>query len=137
MANQQVEPHQQDPSQPIIALDAEDIERSKAHKVYHLNVVQIPALRLLGFCLLTICMFFHNWFLLTSFSWSDFFAISSVIIGYALSSWLILYIFFNKARNYDLGFVFLVIDVFIWTLAIYFSGGEKSLFFLAHGYAGS
>jgi PAS domain S-box-containing protein len=59
----------------------------------------------------------------------EFFVIASVIIGYTLTSWIILYIFFGKPRRYDLGFVFLVIDVFIWTLAIYFSGGEKSLFF--------
>ncbi|HEX2275835.1 MAG TPA: hypothetical protein VHN13_01760, partial [Candidatus Tectomicrobia bacterium] len=51
------------------------------------------------------------------------------MIGYALISWVILYVFFDKLRHLELGFMFLVIDVFIWTLAIYFSGGEKSLLF--------
>src|SRR5919106_345837 len=111
MANQKTRDYQRDPSQLIIALDPDEIERSKAQRIYHLNVIQIPALRLLGFCLLTVCIFFHNLFLLRSFSWSDFFVIASIIIGYALISWIILYIFFDKSRNYDLGFVFLVIDV--------------------------
>jgi PAS domain S-box-containing protein len=129
MASQQTRAHQSDSSQLTIALDPEEIEYSKTQGVYHLNVIQIPALRLLGFCLLIVCIFFHNWFLLKSFSWTNFLAISSVMIGYALISWIILYVLFDKPRHHNLGFVFLVIDVFIWTLAIYFSGGEKSLFF--------
>jgi PAS domain S-box-containing protein len=129
MTNQQTRAHQSDPSQLTIALDPGEIECSKTQRVYHLNVIQIPALRLLGFCLLIVCIFFHNWFLLKSFSLENFLAISSVMIGYTLISWIILYVFFDKSRHYDLGFVFLVIDVFIWTLAIYFSGGEKSLLF--------
>jgi PAS domain S-box-containing protein len=120
---------QLDPNHLIIALDPEAIERGKAQRAYHLNVIQVPTLRLLGFCLLAICILFHNLFLLKSFSWLGFLWFTSVIIGYALISWVILYIFFDKPRKYDLGFVFLVVDVFIWTLAIYFSGGEKSLFF--------
>ena len=129
MANQLTIAHQLDPQQLIIALDPKEIERDKAQRGYHLNVIQIPALRLLGFCLLTVCILFHNWFLLKSFSQSGFLVIASIMIGYALISWVILYIFFGKVRKYDIGFIFLIIDVFIWTLAIYFSGGEKSLFF--------
>jgi hypothetical protein len=94
MANQPTKAHHRAPSQLTIALDPEEIEHSKAQRVYHLNVIQIPALRLLGFFLLTICIFFHNLFLLKSFSWSGFCVFASVIIGYALISWIILYTFF-------------------------------------------
>jgi hypothetical protein len=72
MVDQRTRSPQSDPSQLIIALDPEEIERSKEQKVYHLNVIQIPILRLLGFCLLTICLLFHNLFLLKSFSWLSF-----------------------------------------------------------------
>ena len=51
------------------------------------------------------------------------------MISYSLISWLILYLFFEKIKKIDIGFMFLVVDVFIWTLMIYFSGGEKSLLF--------
>jgi PAS domain S-box-containing protein len=112
-----------------IDLDPEEIERNRSQRVYHLNVIQIPALRLLGFCLLTICIFFHNLFLLKPFSWGNFFKITAIILIYALASWLILYLFFEKSNKIDLGFLFLIIDVFIWILVIYFSGGEKSLLF--------
>src|SRR5688572_25433101 len=114
---------------PIIDLDSMSIERSRNIQSYRLNVIQIPSLRLIGYCLLIICILFHNLFLLDRFSLSDFFEISSIILLYASSSWIVLFLSFGKIDNFDIGFVFLVLDVFIWTLVIYYSGGEKSLLF--------
>jgi PAS domain S-box-containing protein len=118
-----------DPTDLIIDLDPEEIERKKAQRLYRFNVFQIPTLRALGFCLLSIAIFFHNLFLLKSFSWISFFEISSILISYSLISWLILYLFFETTKRFDIAFLFLVIDVFIWATVIYFSGGEKSLLF--------
>ena len=50
-------------------------------------------------------------------------------MSYSLISWLILYLYFEKIKKIDIGFMFLVVDVFIWTFMIYYSGGEKSLLF--------
>ena len=36
---------------------------------------------------------------------------------------------YTRFKRIHLGIVFLTLDIFIWTLAIYFSGGEKSLLF--------
>jgi PAS domain S-box-containing protein len=36
---------------------------------------------------------------------------------------------FETIKKFDIAFLFLVIDVFVWTVMIYFSGGEKSLLF--------
>jgi PAS domain S-box-containing protein len=118
-----------DPTQLVIDLDPDEIERKKAQRVSRLNVVQIPTLRLLGFSLLTICIFFHNLFILGSTSQPSILEIASIVIGYSLLSWVILYRWFEKIKKVDLGFLFLVVDVFMWTLMIYFSGGEKSLLF--------
>jgi PAS domain S-box-containing protein len=129
MMKQQIRGSLHDPTQLVIDLDPEEIKRKKAQRIHRLNVTQIPVLRLLGFCLLTICIFFHNLFLLKSFSLESFFVITAILIIYSLISWLILYLFFDKAENVDFGFLFLIIDIFVWILAIYFSGGEKSLLF--------
>jgi PAS domain S-box-containing protein len=118
-----------DPLQLVIDLDPNEIERKKAQRLYRLNVVQIPTLRVLGFCLLTFCIFFHNLFILNSSSQPSIFAIAAIVTSYSLLSWLILYLFFEKIKKVDISFTFLVGDIFIWTLMIYYSGGEKSLLF--------
>jgi PAS domain S-box-containing protein len=122
------DPHGDSP-QLVIDLDPTEIERKKAQRLYRLNVVQIPTLRILGFCLLTFCIFFHNLFILNLSSQSGIFTIALIVTSYSLLSWLILYLFFEKIKKIDISFVFLVGDVFIWTLMIYYSGGEKSLLF--------
>jgi uncharacterized membrane protein YbhN (UPF0104 family) len=118
-----------DPRQLVIDLDPNEIERKKAQRLYRLNIVHIPTLRILGFCLLTFCVFFHNLFVLNSSSQPSIFAIASIVTSYSLLSWLILYLFFEKIKKIDIGFTFLIGDIFIWTLMIYYSGGEKSLLF--------
>ncbi len=129
MVKQLMRDAQNDPTQLVIDLDPAEIERKKAQRLYHLNVVQIPALRILGFSLLAICILLHNFLLLKTFSWTSFLEIVSIVIFYSFSSWLILYYFFEIIKKFDIAFLFLVIDVFIWTAMIYVSGGEKSLLF--------
>jgi hypothetical protein len=82
------------PTPLVIDLDPVEVERNKAQQVYRLNVVQIPPSRILDFCLLSICLFFHNLLALKSFSWPNFFKISSIMISYFLISWLILCLWF-------------------------------------------
>ena len=118
-----------DPPQLVIDLDPNEIERKKAQRLYRLNVVKIPTLRLLGFCLLTVCIFFHNLFVFESSPHPSIFALASIVMSYSLLSWVILYLYFEKIKEIDISFMFLVVDVFIWTLMIYYSGGEKSLLF--------
>ena len=72
MAKRRTRDPQGDPPQLVIDLDPNEIERKKAQRLYRLNVVQIPTLRILGFCLLTFCIFFHNLFILKSSSAKHF-----------------------------------------------------------------
>src|SRR5919106_5284299 len=91
---------QNDPTQIVLELDPDEIERQKAHRLYHLNVIQIPALRLVGFCLLAFCLLFHNLWLLKIFSWSVFLGIVSAVLVYSLASWIILYYSFEIVKRF-------------------------------------
>jgi two-component system cell cycle sensor histidine kinase/response regulator CckA len=118
-------------SQLVIDSDPQDIERTRTQKAYRLNVLQIPTLRLLGFSLLGIGALLHNLFLLEPFSWASVVQLATILILYPLFSWLILYLFFERVKTFNLASFFLVFDIFIYVLIVYFTGGDKSwLFFL-------
>lgn len=95
------------------------------------NVVQIPLLRLVGLTLVAIGVLVHNYFFLRIFSWTEFLEIASIQVGYSLASWLILYLYYEKFKLFNLGEFFLHLDVLLLVVAVYYSGGERSwLFFL-------
>ncbi len=129
MARRSTEKLLDDPSKLAIDLDPREIERKKAQRTYHLNMIQFPILRLLGFLLVIICILLHNVFSLRTFFWVDFSAIAASLVIYSLVSWLMLYTLFERIKLFDLGIFFLVFDIFIWTFVIYVTGGEKSLLF--------
>jgi PAS domain S-box-containing protein len=115
----------------VIDSDPQDLERTRAQKAYRLNVLQIPSLRLLGFSLLGIGALLHNRFLLEPFSRASFLQLAMLLIFYSLFSWIVLFIFFNHVKSFNIGSFFLVFDIFIFVLIVYFTGGNKSwLFFL-------
>lgn len=51
------------------------------------------------------------------------------MVAYSLISWVILYIYYLQVKLFDLGLFFLIFDIGVWILVIYFTGGERSLFF--------
>ena len=114
-----------------IDLDPSEKIKKKAQRKYQLNAIQIPRLRLLGFCGICFFVLIHNLFINKSISWFLFSSFTSILIGYALLSWLILYFLYDKLKSINLGLIFLTVDIFIFILAIYSTGGDKSwLFFL-------
>ena len=57
--------------------------------------------------------------------------LGSILIGYALLSWVVLFAFFDKLGRVHLGTLFLSLDVVIFVVAIYLTGADQSwLFFL-------
>ncbi len=129
MTTQPTEMTSDDLSSLAVDLDPQDRERKKAQRVYRLNVIQIPLLRLFGFGLILLGVLFHDLFLTHSSLWPSFVYLTLVVIAYALLSWLLLYLLYTRVQLFDVGIFFLVVDVFVWTVAVYFSGGEKSWFF--------
>lgn len=113
------------------ALDPVFATRRKHARAYFLNVFEIPAMRLTGFFLVALCVALHNRFLLHEFSWPAQLRFTFFALAYCLASWLVLRLFYKRAERVNLGELFLLMDLLVWTTAIYASGGERSaLFFI-------
>ena len=110
-----------------LELDPEKALKRKEAAVYRLNVIQFPLLRVFGFFLLAFFVLIHNYYISKAFSWQQTSEFQVIAFSYAGISWLVLYLFFGKTGRFDLGIFFLIADFFIFALAIYFSGGQKSL----------
>jgi PAS domain S-box-containing protein len=68
---------------------------------------------------------------LASFSWQSFLSFTAFLALYSLVSWLVLYTLYLRVTAIDLGVLFLVLDIFVWTAAVYCSGGDQGwLFFI-------
>ena len=117
------------PSPDTLELDPQKIAERKEKAGYRLNVIQFPVLRLLGFALISFFILVHNYYVFKVFFWAPFLQFSSIAFSYSLFSWAILYLFFGKTGKFDLGILFLTTDIFIFVLAIYFTGAYKSLLF--------
>ncbi len=112
-------------------IDPQVAQQKKAQRDYHYNVFVAPALRTAGFALLTLFVFMHNQWILQDFTWVSFRYFLLITSCYSLFSWITLLGLYTRLQKIHLGMVFLTLDVCVWTLAIYFSGGEKSyLFFI-------
>jgi len=116
---------------PGLALDPQDIERSRAERAWQLNVVQVPVLRLVGLAMVALGVFLHNRFVLGTPAWPEALRFTAIAGTYALASWLVLYRWYARVRAVDLGVVFLALDLLVFTLAIYYTGADRSwLFFI-------
>lgn len=110
-------------------LHAPDVFDSQGFGGYALNVIQIPRLRSLGFLLIAAGIVVHNLVFLQEFSLESTALIVSVFVGYSLLTWLVLYFFFERFKLFDLAGFFLAFDIFMLAVAVYLSGGERSMLF--------
>jgi signal transduction histidine kinase/ActR/RegA family two-component response regulator len=95
-----------------------------------LHKVQVPVVRVVVCGLVSLLVVFHRPLVEPAPSWELVGWATATLFLYALVSWAILYRFYGRTGNVDLGMVFLTTDVLFVTLAIYCSGGEKSWLFL-------
>src|SRR5262245_6619768 len=95
-----------------------------------LNTLEIPALRLVGMILLALAVLLHNRYLLRTFSVAEWLHVTAILIGYAALAWLVLWGCWSRVRAVDLGLVFLVADLPVWAVAVYYTGGERSWLFV-------
>jgi signal transduction histidine kinase len=115
----------------VVALDPEEAERSKADRARQLNVVQIPVLRLIGLGLVALGVYLHNRFVLGTPAWPEALSFVAIAAAYVALSWLLLARWYGRAGGIDLAQVFLVLDLLVFTLAIYYTGADRSwLFFI-------
>lgn len=112
-----------------IDLEPFAVDQKKASRNFRMHVIEIPMLRLLGMVLVCIGVLLHNIYLLRSFSYSDWIELVVLLIGYSIVSWLALYFLWERTSSVDLSTLFLILDVPLFCVAIYYSGGPESLLF--------
>jgi len=109
---------------------AEDGERRKRLRAREVAVVEIPTFRVIGSALLSLGVYLNNRFLLHLDSNADWLRITIVLAVYCAISWPLIALLHERVKA-DVSLLFLILDIPIWTLAIYYSGAERSwLFFI-------
>ena len=114
-------------------VDEREAERRKRERVVRLNTVTVPRLRAVGYALVSLTVLLHNQFAFGAVDWSAWMRFNGALAAYCAVSWYLLHLFYSDLKkHFDLGVVFLALDLWVDGLAIYASGAEKSwLFFLA------
>lgn len=117
-----------------IELDPVIARQQKIQRDYRLNVFQIPRLRFLGMGVIGLSVFLHNLIILRVFSWETLCIVSVTMLGYCTLSWGALYYGYGRFQHLNLSLLFLIADVGIILMAVYYSGADQSwLFFLLIG----
>jgi signal transduction histidine kinase/ActR/RegA family two-component response regulator len=109
--------------------DRRETQRKPNEDSYQLNVVQIPLLRGLGAIILCFYILIYDVLINPPFSWFRYFTYVAIFATYCVGSWLVLRTAYRRVRSLDLSLTFLIADLFVWLLAIYWTGGDKSLLF--------
>ena len=114
-------------------LDIQDADRRKRERATRLNTTVVPKLRVAGYVLVSLGVLLHNVFILGDPRWPDWLRLNIANVVYCAASWYLLHLFYSDLKRYfDLGLVFLVLDLAMYSLAVYASGAEKSwLYFIA------
>ncbi|HEX8172925.1 MAG TPA: ATP-binding protein [Thermoanaerobaculia bacterium] len=113
-----------------IAVDAAAVEAQRRERTWRLAAVELPRLRVIGSLLLSAAVWLNNRFLLDGAAHTRDWALATVVLAaYAGVSWAIVAFFLRRAKPRDLTPQVLAGDLVMWTIAIYFSGAERSVLF--------
>jgi two-component system, sensor histidine kinase and response regulator len=104
------------------------IQQLKVQRARQVNAVEVPILRCIGSAFISLGVFLNNEFVLDFASIVPWLTITIILAAYCAASWVILAAWYGNVR-FDLALAFLVLDIPIWTLALYFSGAEQSWMF--------
>jgi two-component system sensor histidine kinase/response regulator len=114
-----------------VAIQPDDIDRRKRDRATHLAIFEIPLLRAIGSVFLSLGVFLNIRYFLGDPSLVPWLQVTAVLTGYCSVSTILLRLFYDHALPFDLNLLFLILDLPIWTLAIYASGADRSwLFFV-------
>ena len=106
-------------------MSLDEITLQKRDRAYVLAVHEIPKTRAIGLGILSIAIYFHNRYLLHDPSTETWLALTAIFVAYAAIT-AIATRYFYRSQHVDLSLLFLVGDVLVLTLAVYFSGAENS-----------
>jgi signal transduction histidine kinase/ActR/RegA family two-component response regulator len=112
-------------------LDRERSEPDKQRRERHFHVVEVPMLRMIGFAMITLLVLLRYTFVPDDGDVRPLW-VGAIGLAYSLAAWAVLYVAFDRLKpRVNLGTVFLAVDVLIFIVAIYLTGGDRSwLFFL-------
>jgi two-component system, sensor histidine kinase and response regulator len=108
-----------------LALQPDEIERRRRRRAYELAVLELPLLRITGFCFLSLGLFLNNRYLLGQTSLRPWATASVLMAVYCIVSWAAIYLIFRHLKR-DSTVLFLALDVVIWTYIVYVAGAESS-----------
>jgi len=108
-----------------LALHPDEITIRRANRARRLALVDIPTLRVIGLAFLSLGVYLNNRYILGEPSLASWAWITGFFAVYCVASWLVIRALYGKGRL-DVSFAFLVIDLVVWTIAIYASGAERS-----------
>jgi PAS domain S-box-containing protein len=115
----------------VIHLDESEARARKAERAWHFNVVQVPTLRLLGFILISALVTIdQRSSVAPALIGTTLSGLIVLLMTYSLVSWGVLYLAYRPERRLDVGLLFLVLDVVVYTVTIYATGGEHSWLYL-------
>jgi len=116
-----------------LQVDPAEAERRKRARLVQINTLVVPRLRLLGFALVAIAALLHNALIYPgwdAFVWRDWLRLVGTFVLYSAVSWYLLYLFYEDARRVvDLGVTFLALDLSMFSVAIYYTGADRSWMF--------
>jgi two-component system, sensor histidine kinase len=117
-----------------LQVDPAEADRRKRARLVQINTLVVPRLRLLGFALLATCALLHNVLIYPgwdAFVWRDWLRLVATFGLYSAITWYLLYLFYEDThRVVDLGTAFLALDMSMFSVAIYYTGAERSWIFL-------
>ena len=113
--------------EPLFSLDPEQSRRAKYRRGYKLNVIQIPAMRVIGFVAMTLAAYLYDRNLAV-FPLDSFLRLATINIGYALAALVAVRALYDRAGRFDLTLLFLHVDVLMWLFTMHHVGAADQLF---------
>src|SRR5215831_3881214 len=118
-----------------LQVDPAEADKRKRARLVQINTVVVPRMRFLGYALVAAAALLHNALIYPgwdAFVWRDWLRLIATFGVYSAATWYLLYLFYEDARRHvDLGTVFLACDMWMFSVAIAYTGAEHSwIFFL-------
>ena len=111
----------------LFSLDPEESRRAQYRRGYKLNVVQIPAMRVIGFAMMTVAAFLYD-LNLPAFPRAGFLTLLGINLGYGLAALAAVRMLYDRVGRFDLTLLFLHLDVVVWLFTMHHVSAADQLF---------
>ena len=111
----------------LFSLDPEESRRAQYRRGYKLNVVQIPAMRVIGFAMMTVAAFLYD-LNLPAFPRAGFLTLLGINLGYGLVALAAVRMLYDRVGRFDLTLLFLHLDVVVWLFTMHHVSAADQLF---------